>query len=524
MGFETAPPLREFRIFDALFNHLTTKTLPLFIMGAGGFCPLYIYIMTSRNRKEVYDALRAEYPVFSFRDFAIRQEEGKTAMGFIFETGERHRFTPRWLIHYGRWLPKNIEPGLPDEVWAFHLGMIEMISYWKAFCSPQIDIQCGALTVHQAQWWFKLYQHGLGEFFYTNGMDIPGEDMLHFVSQQKDPGSGCNNPLRLQDEVRGAIPHLGAMLVPVGGGKDSVVSLELLKKAGHKIIPFVINPRGATEGVVSQAGFAPGDTISMDRQIDPLLLELNEKGFLNGHTPFSAMLAFASAYVASRLRIPHIALSNESSANEPSVPGTKINHQYSKSLEFEHDFRQYMHTYLDQSIDYFSLLRPLNELQIAALFSGFKQYHQVFRSCNAGSKENSWCGKCAKCLFTYVILSPFLSVGQLQAIFGSNLLADNSLQSMLFDLCGDGTNKPFECVGTTDEVNTALVYVIRQLESRGTSLPELLEAYRRSHLWEQYKEEDIRNHLRQFDEAHCLDNRFESLVLNALEGIEGMLV
>ena len=468
--------------------------------------------------------MRGEYPVFSYADAEIRQEEGKTAVGFVFEAGDRHRFTPRWRVHYGRWLPTQALPGLPDEAWAFHLGMIEMISYWKAFCSPRIDIQRGALTAQQAQWWFKLYQHGLGEFFHTNGMEIPGAEMVQFTSPQGQLPELPQKPFQSPDEASYTPSQPDPVLVPVGGGKDSVVTLELLKRGGYRIVPFVINPRGATEGVLNQAGFSPGDTLTMDRRIDPLLLELNAQGFLNGHTPFSAMLAFASAYVASRVGVWRIALSNESSANEPSVPGTKINHQYSKSLEFEQDFRQYMHAHVDQRIDYFSLLRPLNELQIAALFSSFKQYHQVFRSCNAGSKENRWCGKCAKCLFTYVILAPFLSDQQLKAIFGSNLLADTGLQTMLFDLCGDGANKPFECVGTTDEVNTALVYVIRQLESRGVSLPELLMAYRRSHLWERYKEADIRDHLRQFDEAHCLDDHFESVVSGALEGLDGMLV
>ncbi len=483
--------------------------------------------MKGLDRKEVYDRLRRAYPVFSYEHAEIRQDDGNTAAGFEFEAVDwrsgvdRHRFAPRWRVHFGRWLPGPVASGVPDDAWAFHLGMIEMISYWKAFCSPYIDIHCGALTTRQKHWWFKLYQHGLGEFFHTNGMEVPGEEMLQFTSHQNFPWEALCQPLKPQGEDPDAIFQPGQVLVPVGGGKDSVVTLELLKKAGYQIVPFVINPRDATEGVLSLTGFAPEDIITMDRQIEPLLFELNEKGFLNGHTPFSAMLAFASAYVASRAGVRHIALSNESSANEPSVPETMINHQYSKSLEFEQDFRHYMHAYVDQRIQYFSLLRPLNELQIAALFSGFTQYHKVFRSCNAGSKENRWCGKCAKCLFTYVILSPFLSGEQLHEIFDSNLLADPELQAMLFDLCGDGANKPFECVGTTDEVNTALVYVIRQLESRGVSLPLLLAVYRQSHLWEKHKGKDIRAYLRQFDEAHCLDARFEALVRGSLDGLAG---
>jgi len=480
--------------------------------------------MTGSDHKDVFKRLRQAYPVFVYRDFDIKHTEGNTSVGFSFDAGDQYSFHPRWQIHYGNWHKNLVANPSKAEGWGFQLGMIEMVSYWKAFCSPYIETWCGALSEDQRAWWFKLYQHGLGEFFYTNGIDIPGDDMLEFITNHPDtdqhsPGSSEPAADRLK-----VYPPPESVLVPVGGGKDSVVTLELLKRAGYQLIPFVINPRGATAGVLSQAGFPSGEIITMDRQMDPLLLELNKRGFLNGHTPFSAMLAFASSFVATRVGVKHVALSNESSANEPSVPGTMINHQYSKSLAFEKDFRSYAYQYLDEHINYFSLLRPLNELQIGALFSGFTDHHHVFRSCNAGSKQNRWCGKCAKCLFTYVILSPFLPQHYLQEIFGANLFRDTELRSMLFDLCGDGRNKPFECVGTTDEVNTAVVYIIKHMEVKGEKLPDLLQAYRHSHLYEKYQHQDIKEHLQHFDDDHCLDARFETMVKEALEGLDKRLI
>lgn len=107
---------------------------------------------------------------------------------------------------------------------------------------------------------------------------------------------------------------------------------------------------------------------------------------MNGHTPFSAIVAFLSFYTAYLIGAEHIVLSNESSANEGNLSGASVNHQYSKSFAFEHDFQQYAHKNLMPDIHYFSLLRPFNELQIAKYFAALPQYHAVFRSCNAGSK------------------------------------------------------------------------------------------------------------------------------------------
>src|SRR5699024_1564771 len=123
---------------------------------------------------------------------------------------------------------------------------------------------------------------------------------------------------------------------------------------------------------------------------DKNLLELNSKGFLNGHTPFSAMVAFLSYLTAYLLGKKYIALSNEDSANESNVKNEKINHQYSKTLEFENDFREYQERYLKAEVDYFSMLRPISELQIAYLFSKLEKYHKVFKSCNVGSKKEPW--------------------------------------------------------------------------------------------------------------------------------------
>ena len=202
------------------------------------------------------------------------------------------------------------------------------------------------------------------------------------------------------------------------------------------------------------------------------MLKLNRRGFLNGHTPFSSVLAFNSLLVASLHGIKYIVLSNEASADESTVPGTMINHQYSKTLEFENDFREYVNSYIGNAPEYFSLLRAFNEYRITGIFSQHSKYFKVFKSCNAGSKQDIWCRNCPKCLFVYVMLSAHLEEDQLVEIFGENLLEREDLKNIFKELCGITEAKPFECVGTSDEV---LVSVAKYIERKGDDLPYLAQ-------------------------------------------------
>jgi hypothetical protein len=186
-------------------------------------------------------------------------------------------------------------------------------------------------------------------------------------------------------------------------------------------------------------------------------LKLNEKGYLNGHTPFSALLAFVTLFTALLHKKRDIALSNESSANEATILGTKINHQYSKSFEFETDFRNYYQRYMTSELNYYSFLRSYTESDIARMFSTFPHHFLSFRSCNAGSKSDVWCCNCPKCLFVWIILSPYLSTGQLIAIFGKDLGADLHLLEDFKKLSGLSPEKPFECVGTIEEVKRSVI-------------------------------------------------------------------
>ncbi len=187
--------------------------------------------------------------------------------------------------------------------------------------------------------------------------------------------------------------------------------------------------------------------------------------------------------------LSEVVLSNESSASESTVSDAEVNHQYSKSYQFEQDFFAYEREYLKTGVRYYSLLRPLTEFQIARYFASCDtKYHEIFRSCNAGAKEDKWCGHCAKCLFVAVILSPFLPYAEIVRLLGSDLFNLPEMAPVLQELCGALPNKPFECVGSRKEVNLALCLAIANAERRGEALPLLLNSYKQSPLYAEYAE------------------------------------
>jgi len=338
--------------------------------------------------QEKFDQLREEYPFLEYVGFEANVDNAGIHVEYEFNLAGKFTFRPGFSIPKKRFFKNfpiaEILQGPLYQNLLFQVGLIELISYWKAACSPQVIIKGQKLSEKQVSWWKNVYYQGLGEFFYTNEIKT---SLNEFMTVSCFGETIPPQSISLDETV----------IVPVGGGKDSVVTLELLAKS-EQIRPFIMNPRGATLECARVAGFGKDGFIEVNRRLDPLLLELNTQGFLNGHTPFSAMLAFYSLIVSAISGHRHIALSNESSANEPTVAGTEVNHQYSKSFAFEADFRDYVKQYISADFNYFSFLRPLNELRIAQLFAEQVKYYPVFKSCNAGSKTDIWCCNCPKCL------------------------------------------------------------------------------------------------------------------------------
>ncbi len=458
--------------------------------------------MKKTDNLKTYHKLRNKYPCFIYEGFEVTKESNYTELAFLFNLSDKYFFKPRLKLFLNDDVKiDNLSESLLENIF-FHIGMIEMLSYWKATCSPRIIIRNYKLNNTQLSWWKKLYYHGLGEFFYLNGIKPDLENFVVFENDGKQKLE--RKSLKLSD----------SNLIPMGGGKDSAVTYELLSKAFEDNTLFFLNPGQIATEVAHANGQKP-KTVVVERTICPQLLALNKKGFLNGHTPFSAVLSFISLWVAACYGTRHLVLSNESSANESTVVGTKINHQYSKSFEYEYDFRLYTSQYISPDFNYFSFLRPVNELQIGCLFGRMPSYFSVFRSCNVGSKKGVWCGHCPKCLFTYIILAPFIKENNMIAIFGKNLLEDHSLKETFMQLVGLSSTKPFECIGTIKEVNTALCMIIKQ--SQSSQLPLLLSLYTETENYKHYIKNDDKLLLEHLNHKHFLPEPHLEVLLRALK-------
>lgn len=439
-----------------------------------------------------YLELRNKYDTFIYEKYSIKEKDNKTIVTFDFNVPNLTHYYPTIELD-------NFEITDFSEYLIFHIGLVELISYWKATCSKNVIIKAGYINEEQINFFKKLYFHGLGELFYTNGIEPTYEDFMNITC--------VIEPTTIDIPKYNGIGNL----IPIGGGKDSNVSLELLKDSFEDNNPFIINPKEVTLKCAELAGYDDSNTIIVKRTIDKNLIELNKQGFINGHTPFSALVAFISYLCAYINNKKYIVLSNESSANESNVAGTKINHQYSKTYEFENDFNEYTTKYFQIDIKYFSLLRPLTEYQIGMLFSKYEKYHNVFKSCNVGSKSLpwKWCCNCPKCLFVFIILSPFLYKEKLVRIFGEDLFNKEELLNTFIELIGYGETKPFECVGTYEEAR----YAISKVIDREENLPFLLEYYKNN-----YPLEDLSKQLEtRYNTENNLDEYFENLLKEELD-------
>lgn len=458
------------------------------------------------GRHEQFFEFRNKYPKFIYLGYSIYESDKTLSFDFHFSIPGLVEFKPHWDMAK----PNSYSIDLDDErlnELVFSLGMVELVSYWKITCSPEVYVACGYLSEAQSDWWKKLYQRGLGEFFYTNGIEAT-DNFMRIVSQ------GYQHNVPKENKIGG---NNKKVLIPIGGGKDSAVTLELLKSHAERYC-FIINPRKATLDTVTIASIPNENVIVANRTLDGNMLALNKQGFLNGHTPFSALVAFSSVVAAYIHGIEFVALSNESSANESTVLDSDVNHQYSKSVEFESDFIDYEARYISSGVKYFSLLRPLTEIGIAKIFSRLEKYHLIFRSCNVGSKKDIWCANCPKCLFVYIILSPFLSHDKIVNIFGKDMLDDLGLLSIFEKLIGLQPEKPFECVGSCDEVNAALQELIRQYESNHVLLPELIRFYK---CLGSEKKHDISEMCDSYNENNHVPEQFAMAIKNELKSIRG---
>lgn len=392
------------------------------------------------------DDLRKKYPVFSYDSFEIKQDHNGLELRFKYSINDEESFEHSVCF---KGLSEPIDTKI-IEPFAFHIGLAEMFSYWKLTASPRIHIQAGMLSEGQIKWWKTLLLEGMGEYFYKNKIDFTQPDFVTIVADGKEYSG--TKPSRIKNSD---------VLVPLGGGKDSIVTLELFLRENVSVKPLIVYPTTpASMKIVEQLNLS--DTITVDRVIDPQLIKLSKNGnYLNGHVPYSASLAFIFLLASTIQKIPYIAVSNERSSEEGNVEyhNKMINHQYSKSFAFETSFQDYINTWLKSETHFFSFLRPLSELQIGKLFSSMESYFPIFKSCNRNQQQDSWCGACPKCVSVALSISPWTGSEKIEEIMGTNPLANPSNDDLIANMTDPKQVKPFECIVDTFEAEICLEFI-----------------------------------------------------------------
>lgn len=384
---------------------------------------------------------------FEFSSYNFDSTNRKVEFKYVLNTTEAIEFTETLYLPEG--MATDIPPQLLDQI-LHSIHIMLGISYWKLYCPKQIVIKTAQLGKAQADFWNTVYTKGLGEFFYKNKIDF--KNLVVFPYQE----STTTQPI--------SFPRKNRSLVGIGGGKDSIVTAEILKKAGKDFATIIIETQKPHHISTEVAQLIDKDNLVIQRQVDPKLFELNnDPNAFNGHIPISAVFAFVGILAAVLYDYSYVVVSNERSANYGNTEylGEMINHQWSKTIEFEQLFQQYIKSFVTPDVTYFSLLRGLSEYKIAELFTQFPDYFNVFSSCNKNYAINkdlpttNWCGDCPKCAFVFILFAAFLSKEQVVGIFGQDLLAKDTLMDTYKELLGMSGVKPFECVGTPEEVKLA---------------------------------------------------------------------
>ncbi|RRU25515.1 UDP-N-acetyl-alpha-D-muramoyl-L-alanyl-L-glutamate epimerase [Stenotrophomonas sp. 278] len=326
------------------------------------------------------------------------------------------------------------------------LHLFAGVSYYKAAVPEDVRIDSYAIDADTAALVETVYLNGLGEFAYRNGLNLRGRFRLPVQGEAVTAASA------------GLREHA---LVAIGGGKDSLVSIEALRALGVEETVTWIGGSQLIRACAERTGLP---TLNIGRVLAPELFELNRQGAWNGHIPVTAVNSAIMALAALLQGVNQVVFSNERSASYGSqIPGTgEVNHQWSKGWAFEQAFGEHLEKHVAADLQYYSLLRPLSELAVARQFARSDFYDAHFSSCNRnfhilGERPvNRWCGVCPKCHFVFLALAPFMPKTRLVRIFGRNLL-DDAEQAGGFDaLLEFQDHKPFECVGEGRESRAAM--------------------------------------------------------------------
>lgn len=407
--------------------------------------------------------MRPKAKIFRFRGYNFNTKNSQITFDYSVEFSNHNSLTFTETIILPK-TPKNLNQESIQKILE-SLHLILGISYYKLYCPPRI-VTSFQLSRDQANFWNVVYKKGLGEFLYRNNLN-PKHLAKFTYSKIKIA------PNRIKVLNRG--------LLGIGGGKDSIAAAGLLEN--FDTTSFLVETQKEdliSKRVIEEIG---KPYLKIQRMLDPKIFEAHE-GAYNGHVPISAIFGFLGILAAAIYKYKYVIVANEHSSNLGNLQyrGETINHQWSKSIEFEALLQEYTRKFITPDITYFSIIRQFYEIRIAEMFAKQKQYFPIFTSCNRSFKifkerpSSLWCGECPKCAFVFLILAPFLGKKELLDIFHKNLFTENLLLPLFQDLLGFGKLKPLDCVGTFEESRAALFLASKNFKNEivvKTFLPKI---------------------------------------------------
>lgn len=399
---------------------------------------------------------------FECSSYSYDSTEGRIELSY--RCGE-HMFSEKIMLHIDR-LADYDETSLDHALQLLHLTA--GVSYFKSFIATVNKINIGYDTPQSVRdYMLSTYEKGLGELLYKNSLS-PHLN-LSFTTPAADAVYDTFKP------ITAGIPLLG-----LGGGKDSLVAVELLRLLG--VMPATFGVNGG-DILLKQAELLQTNHLSVQRVVDVAALQnithSDGSPTINGHVPISAILACTGLVGAILTGCSDVVVAVERSADEPTVAdyqGVSINHQWSKSSAFEQLFDETIQLYVHPQMRFYSLLRPLRELDIMRLYFGLglaEKFKYSASSCNlslnwtAGRQQGDklWDGTCDKCCFMYLLMSGVGQNAYAVEIMGRDLFAAPEHTDVFLSLLGVTDHKPFDCVGEISEAREAMNVAKLQITS-----------------------------------------------------------
>lgn len=275
-------------------------------------------------------------------------------------------------------------------------------------------------------------------------------------------------------------------LVFCGGGKDSLVALDLFERGGlpfatlgysHSIYgaaapqhALLERVAGATKRVRAERQWIFDDFL--DAPVVAMRPSLGVRSVLAAETPASV---FAALPIALARGYRGLVVAHEHSANTGNLvwdaTGEEVNHQWGKGWEAEQLLDAYVQRELLGGVRYFSVLQPVHDEVIFELLARSPQRAMTTHSCNV---QKPWCGACAKCAYVWLQMAAHLPAEIVAKTFaGRGDLGERAENLRWFrELLGLADHSPFECVGSPAEARLALAMLAakRPLGRQLTSL------------------------------------------------------